>query len=657
MTDLDVSLRMRLINQVSKPAEEAERDLNELQRAAERLGRRGSSPLGQELDKLKQSANSAKGSLSAIGSEADELRQRIGRIDDGAFDGLKNDARSAEQAINRVGQAASELKTKLNGASLDHRTGRQGALVPGAPYRTTGAVSSAAEGFADRLGLPVAVGAGTAYLAGALPAGVLVAGGAAINAAAGDEQRSDALRATGGYSALDQKRFDKIIGRAGERHGVGSEAAQGVFGVLQAGGLASADAAAMVDDVVKFSVGTRSDAADSANLTIALRNLMGIDPKNMMGAYDAIATGGNNGKFEIKDMARNFPSILARMAARGSTGMQGIRTAAAMSQPIADVMGSNEEAATAYEAMLDDLFAPDVRERAKKYNFDPLAEMDAAKARGEDPVLGTLKRVGEVFGNNREAFSDVFRNNTATPAYRAIIDNIGRVEALVEKMNGATGVVDESYGINTDNFNSQKDRLLATTGQRIKDGAAPVLPFITKITKDAADAMQRQEEETARRDNLERAFDVMFKQLPKKEQQPAWQRFLFGDAASPDFNLREHLGIDLGPTAQQSMQGYSEGLAAEGEKATQEAQSIADRIRQILGFTVTPTISPIMTPPAGTSPAPGQQSFVQPMSNKTTNYITSPNPQHAAVRASRAQARAIQQAQARSLHDTGRRLA
>jgi len=45
------------------------------------------------------------------------------------------------------------------------------------------------------------------------------------------------------------------------------------------------------------------------------------------------------------------------------------------------------------------------------------------------------------------------------------------------------------------------------------------------------------------------------------------------------------------------------------------------------------------------------------MSNKTTNYITSPNPQHAALKAGRAQARAIQQEQSRSLYDTGRRFA
>lgn len=695
MTSIDVGLRLRLENKLSPEAKEAKRDLNQLGDAAERLGktrsgdglRNGLRGMGKEADearerigrlerqiigvdratgkmdtaafgKMKQEANALGYTLDSVRKDAEGLRATFKRMDDGAFEGLKADAHAAEQAINRIGAAAQEARGKLAGL----RTGGPVGGTPGAPYRALPAAGNAGVGagiggMVDQFGLPIAVGGGVAYMAGGAAGIAVVGAGAAINAAAGDEQRSDALRSTGGYNAQEQKRFDKIIGRAGERHGVGTETAQNVFGVLQAGGLASADAAAMVDDVVKFSVGTRSDATESANLTIALRSLMGIDPKNMMSAYDAIATGGNNGKFEIKDMARNFPSILARMATRGSKGMQGVRTAAAMSQPIADVMGSNDEAATAYEAMLDDLFAPDVRERAKKYKFDPLKEMDAAKARGEDPILGTLKRVGEVFGNNREAFSDVFRNNTAVPAYRAIMDNMARVEDLLKKMEGASGVVDESYGVNTDNFNSQKDRLLSTTGKRIKDSAAPVLPFLTKVMKDAADAMQRQEEESQRKQNMDRFFSTLFSQLPKQEKVSPWRKFLFGDAANPDFDLKKHFGITLRPAADSAMEGFNEGLKEQGRNAEGEAMSIADRLRSILSFTATPTITPNITPTIVPSSPPsaakGQQSSVTPSNYRINQNITSPNSMHAGRQA----ARQIQRAQNASFYDMGRRLA
>ena len=321
-------------------------------------------------------------------------------------------------------------------------------------------------------------------------------------------------------------------------------------------------------------------------------------------------------------------------------------------------------AATAFEAMLDDLGASDVRERAMKYGLDPMKEMDAAKARGEDPVLGVLKRIHEVFGTDREGFADVFKNNTAIPAYRAVMDNLDKIDALVSKMESASGTVDESYGVNTDNFNSQKDRVLSNVGKRIKDAAAPFLPFLTGVSKAAADAMEQAEDARVRKENEEKLFKVLFSALPKADaagqagtDTPWWKKALFGKAAEPGFDLKQHLRIDLGPQAQSAMQGYNEALAAGGETAMQEAQSIADQLKAILGFTVSPTISPVIVPPSGGSAPTGQQSSIQPMSNKTTNYITSPNPQHAAVKASRAQARAIQQAQARSLADTGRRLA
>ncbi|MCZ8159101.1 MAG: phage tail tape measure protein [Rhizobiaceae bacterium] len=659
MTTIDVGLRLRLENKVSREADEAKKDLNELRSAAERLGKTRSGDMNAGLEKIGRSAVEARQAINGVGSEADEVRKKIGRVGDGAFEGLKADANQAANDLDRVGRAANDLKGKLS--ALRGAGGNVGP-TSGAPYRPTPGptrerIGAGIGGMVDQFGLPVAVGGGVAYMAGGAAGIAVVGAGAAINAAAGDEQRSDALRSTGGYNAQEQKRFDKIIGRAGERHGVGTEAAQGVFGVLQAGGLDSADAAALVDNVVKFAVGTKSDANESAGLTIALRSLMGIDPANMVSAYDAIATGGNNGRFEIKDMARNFPGIFARMATRGSSGMQGVRTAAAMSQPIAEVSGSNEEAATAYEAMLDDLFAPDVRERAKKYGFDPYAEMDAAKERGEDPILGTLKRVGEVFGNNREAFSDVFRNNTAAPAYRAIIDNIARVEELIAKMEGASGTVDESYEVNTDNFNTQKDRMLSTVGKRIKDSAAPVLPTLTKAMKDAADALQRQEEESQRKANMDRFFETIFSQLPKPEKVPAWKRFLFGEAADPNWDPKEHFGITLRPSAESAMGGYGDGIKEEGQKVETIATGIRERLLSILNFnaspTITPNITPTIVPSSPPSAAKGQQSSVTPSNFRIDQSINSPNAKHAGRQA----AREIQRAQARSLYDTGRRLA
>lgn len=656
MTDLDVSMRLRLVNQLSRPAEEAERDLKELQKAAERLGRSKTGDMSTPLEKTGRAAAEAKSRIGALGKEADELRQKLGRVDDGAFDGLKADARAAEQAINRVGQAAIETKQKLR--QINVAGGSAGGRPPsGVPHKAAGQGASAVEGFVDRFGVPIALGTGLGYMAGGAAGGVAVVAGAAVNAAAGDEQRSDALRVTGQYSAEEQANIDAALAKVGARRGVGTSGAQDVFGALQAGGLSNADASAMTDPAVVFSKATQADPTDAANLTIALRNNMGIAAENMMSAYDAIAVGGKAGQFEIPDMAKSFPSILAALGAQGTKGMDGVRLATALAQSIRKTTGTSDQAATVFEAMLTDMVSPDVVERASGYGIDVFGTKEKATKAGKDPVIALLNEYRGKIGGDERKMRDVFRNATAYQGYDAVFKDLDQLGPTMDGMKNASGTILNDYGIATDNFNSQKDILTSQAAKRVKDVASPILPTLTKVTKDAAAALERSDEAQIRQNQI----DAMVKLIPNGAGKPkgpsSLKRFLLGAGADEGFSLKDHLGIDLKPTAEDSMQGYNEGLAAEGEKAAAEAQSIADRIRAMLGFTVSPTITPTFTPPAAApAPAGEKHSSLQNSSNvRLTQNISAPNPKLAGIRSRREQARAIQQAQARSLYDLGSR--
>ncbi|PZP44631.1 MAG: hypothetical protein DI595_19835 [Agrobacterium fabrum] len=697
---MDVSMRLRLVNQLSKPANEAEKDLKELRAAAERLGQTksgalsgnldkiGKSATGAErdvkelraaaerlgqtkngalsgnLDKIGKSATEAKVRIGVIGREADELRQKLGTVGNGSFDGLKADAREAEQAINRVGAAASEMRQRLHSAR-----GVASGKATGGPVRVPGSggggsAGSVAGGILDQLNVPLALGTGAAYMSGGLAGVGVVGAGVAIDAAAADEQRSDFLRITGGYSEVDQKRIDALLAQIGARRGIGNQAAQTVFGGLQAGGLPSSEAASMTDNAVKFATATESEPEAAANLTVALRQNMGIQSDQMPAAYDTVVMGGNAGKFEVKDMSRNFPAILSRLAARGSKGMEGVRMAAAFAQSVRERSGSSDEASTSLEAMLSDMVSPTVRERASKIGVDILGEKSAAEAKGKDPVMAILKRLRAAVGSDEEKFSDTLGgNDTAAVAYRAIFDDMDKIEKLMAEMENSKGVLDEKYEVSTGNLNFQKQRLLSNVSQRIKNTAAPALSPLTRIAKDASDALERGEDAVERQRTIDAIVGHIPKQpkAPAQDRPPAWKRLLFGSAAEPGFDLKRQLGIDLRPSAEAAMDGYNAGLTKGGEQAKSEAKSIADELRAILGITVTPTISPVIAPasPApGTTSAPEKHSSLQQSSNvRLTQNIVSPNPKLAAVKARREQARAIEQARSRSFYDLGPRLA
>lgn len=691
-SDMDVSLRLRLDYQ-KRNAEQAERDLKDLRAAADRIGKsRGGEELSDDLKKIGSSADDAKQKIGAIGNgltglsgqandaaaaigkiktEANEARGAVGRIDDGAFAGLKSDAASAKQAITEIGLAADTAQAKIRqirpGYSIMNTPG--GRLVaPQGSWQTQGGMMSTAEGALDQFGVPFAVGAGGAYLAGAVPAGIALASGAAVNAAAGDEQRSDALRVTGEYDETEQRRIDKILEATGRRHGVGTAKAQDTFGTLISNGVNAKDAATMTDRVIKVGKATSSDPVDVAGTTVSMREIMGIKPDKMGGAYESLAIGGKMGKFEVKDMAVHGPSMFAAMAGQGSKDIDGVRLTAAIAQSIAKKSGNNDKAANTFEAMLNDMVSPDVAERFKEgYGKNIYDIRKDAIAAGKDPVLESLRAYHEAVGGDEEKTRDLFRNSEAYKGYAAVFGDLTLIVERMKQMESGSGAIDKDYDTNTDNLNSQKDRLFSNLSGNIKDLAEPLLPILKGIVKAAADQIEnaRDQQETNPLSNfpgggtITEALKMWLEHnAPGRKQPSAIDRFLYGDAAG-GIDLKEQMGINLGPTAQTSMQGYREGLVEEGAKAEQEAQSIADRIKALLGFTVSPVISPTYTAPGGpqSSPAPGERSSIHPTSNRINQTIISPNPQHAALRANRMQERGIRQAHARSFADTGRRLA
>lgn len=655
MTDFDVSLRLRLQNQLSKPAQDAERDLKELRTAAERLGQTKSISLAGNLEKVGKSATDARGKINSIGREADELRQKLSRVDNGAFDGLKADAHSAEQAINRVGQAATELKQKLNGLKGSGVAATGGPVRPGLPVAHGGSAGSAAGGLLDQLNMPLALGTGAAYVTGGIAGLGVVGAGATINAAAGDEQRSDFLRITGQYGAEEQKRIDDMLSRVGARRGIGTQAAQGVFGALQAGGLSSTDAAAMTDPAVVFSTATNSDSTDAANLTIALRNNMGITPDKMMSAYDSMAYGGKRGQFEIKDMTRYFPELAALMQGVGEKGASGVNLLTALLQSSRSTTGTSESAATNVKGMLGKFLSSDFRGKAEDIGLDPEKIMEGAKKRGDQPVLAMLDAIRGKVGTNPYRLKELMPDQESGAALSASIQNLDEIRLMMKEMSAAKGDIEKDYKIATDNLNAQKDRLSSNVGKTMKDAAKPTLPFLTRAASWASDRLEKAEDtRSARAERYAASGMPQTKQDIQKYLRGNLNSFLLGDAAKSDFNFREAMGINLRPTAQSSMQSYSDGLAEEGKKAETEALSIADRIRSALGFTVSPTISPVIAPTPAPVSGEKHSSLRQSNNIKLTQNITSPNPKLAAIRSHREQARAIRQAQARSLYDIGR---
>lgn len=529
MSDLDVSLRLRLVNQLSRPAEEAERDLKELKKAAEQLGRTGSAGglagdlgrVGKEADNakaklgavekeaadlrrtlgrvddgalanLKSDADGARRAIGAIGDEANEARRKLGQLDDNALAGLKSDARAAETAIEQIGKAAGTTQERLKQLQMQGRgiSGAHGNA--GVPGRRGGLFGETAGAAFDRLGgdayLPL--GAGAAYMAGGVIASGGVVAGAAIRAAAGDELTSDNLRVLGEYSAEDQARYDRIMAGIGARKGTGTGGAMNVFGRLMAGGLDAEGAAASTEAAIMFGKATQASPEDAARTTIALRNTFGIGTDDIMGAYDAMAMGGKAGEFEVPDMAKNFPSIASKMAALGEGGLSGTRLLVALGQSIRKTAGTSDQASTNFENMLGKFRSQDFIKNAEGFGIDVEKTVKGANAAGKSPVMALLEEIQGKVGTDGFKLAKLMPDVEARAGLEASLNGLKDVKKLMTDMEAAPGTVMKDFATATENASSAFDRFTANIAAKAKFLAAYALPPLTDAMNALSDAME-----------------------------------------------------------------------------------------------------------------------------------------------------------------------
>ncbi|MFD2033052.1 phage tail tape measure protein [Ancylobacter dichloromethanicus] len=105
MSNLDVALRLRLVNQLSGPANKAEKDLRDIDRAARRLnGARGGQRLAGDLSRVSVEANKADAAMRKLDHSAKRLRDTRGRfVGGGGMGGTRAGAGVAQEVGSNLG--------------------------------------------------------------------------------------------------------------------------------------------------------------------------------------------------------------------------------------------------------------------------------------------------------------------------------------------------------------------------------------------------------------------------------------------------------------------------------------------------------------------------------------------------------------------------
>ncbi|MCO5083411.1 MAG: phage tail tape measure protein [Rhizobiaceae bacterium] len=775
MSDLDVALRLRLVNQLSGPAEQAERDLKELHQAAERLGRtRGGDQLGAEIRKIGAAATGAKADVASVGAEADQLRRALGRLnstagmsavgvdaetakrkigevgsaaselrrqlgrlnDTGGMSGLKGDADAAKRALETIGTGAREARQKiewLDAAPLDKLKGEaasaeaaikeigqaadaaQGKLkglgtgqpAPGTrpgdvvtPHpdarRRVGKVTGGVEGFVDRSGLdayvPIGVGIGAGYLVGGGAGAAAMGVGRSYKRFAGDDRETEYILMNMGVSEADSdERRKQVRNIARDTKAPYAKVIAGLD-TLAATGQPVNDVMDLLPPVMRTAMASGAEPSDVAKAAFTMSTKMGVAPKDIQQALDLMVAGGNAGMFEVPAMAAKLPDILTYASGAGFKGLEGLKKVIALMQGAAESTGGNTDAAaTNLQNVFAKMRSEETERNFKEYGVNLPKAFKTGRAEGKDDIQILYDAAMKASkGGNPDILARLFTDMQAFLGLQSLIQQRGKIESTEAELAEAGGTSQRQYDrirndpqASLDSLANATDRAsVALGGLADKLGMTREINNLAEGTENLLDDPARQlkllllgPSGTTMRDLWDKIF-VGSAHAQERERDDSLSGYVAtpgaggihaatGADAAEIQNLKQKLGAPMDAAAEQSMDGYNKALQAEGQEAVSIAQSIADSIRSMLGFTVSPTIQPRLVAPggggqaggAGNGGAPrgvgGRQTASASPGVTVNNNIRTSNPQLAARRSQAEANRRVRLAQWNGIGDMG----
>jgi TP901 family phage tail tape measure protein len=681
MNDINVALRLRLKNDLSREAPRAERDLKDLKHAADALGKAGGSgKLGKEMADVRREAGRSEKAVRNLDREARKLNSVNTNAAEREVKALGTAAKSAQKDVRNLEREARNMRA-VDPAKIDRLQRPAGAL-----QNTMGMLGRSA--------------------AGAF--GAMVAFASVDNIVRGMQRLSEEARKldrdVASVAVTAEMRTPEAIQKIGQsnaklsvRYGIEQPQVNEARKTFAAAGFGLDQQEAILDPTLKSAKAGDSKGSTMASAVISAQQALGVKNEEVPAALDMMAKGAKLGSFEVDAMAKNFPALATMYGGTGRSGLDGWAELIAAAQVVRMGAGSQDTAATNLENIIAKLSSPDTVKNFKEKGVNLEALKKKSAKNGTPYMMDVVDTVMKISKGNEFVIGELFGDMQAKQALAPLINNRDTYNSFLKQIKEQSrGTVDADYGFLQGTSQERADRRGAAlqetgnkAGRAFDSVATPPWEFIVRnyLNREYG-AQEYSKEERQRLQGLDLGdirtqigdrekqlsnipqskFDV---DLFAAQRQGIAQEIdrLKGELKAGESvqgvggGVQQNLGKDMSGAAESSMQGYNNTLSAEGDKAVGIAREKAAAIRDSLNFTATPTIAPNFLPPApapaGPSSLPNDKhsALSTPSTVKVANYFPAGNPRLAALRAQREQNRAIRMASARSLSDTGGKIA
>ncbi len=185
------------------------------------------------------------------------------------------------------------------------------------------------------------------------------------------------------------------------------------------------------------------DAAAAAHASIT--NLK-VPASQTAAAFDAMAAAGNEGGFEVKDMARHFPALTAQMRALGDTGVPAVADLSAALQIVRKSSGDADEAGNNVKNLLAKINAPaTVRAFQKNFGVDLPKAMQKLTSEGKTSLEAIAMITQQATGGDLKKLGFAFEDMQAQSALRGLILDLDEYRAIRAKAMQSGGTVDAAF--------------------------------------------------------------------------------------------------------------------------------------------------------------------------------------------------------------------
>lgn len=212
-----------------------------------------------------------------------------------------------------------------------------------------------------------------------------------------------------------------------------------------------ANSLATVPTLGKVATTYRAEMTDLAATAIALKDNLGIVPEQMARTFDVLATGAKEGRFELRDMAREFGTIapLVKGLNTQAFNRDGIQAAASMAAALRVSFmgaGSAPDAARNFTNFLTKLTAPEtVRNFAKHYGISWEKEWKQIAATSEDPIRDAIARIQQLTKGDAFRAGELFGDQQVGNFLRIAMQQLPEYERVRREALKAQGVVDADF--------------------------------------------------------------------------------------------------------------------------------------------------------------------------------------------------------------------